>query len=300
MDTNFSLYNIFYYVCEFRNITKVANFLYVSQPAITTHIKNLERHLGKKLIIKAPKGIELTQDGLNLYNQIKEPIERIHEVDRNFMSSTPNYDLTIRITAGYSTIKKILLESLSKFNVNHANIKYEVSTYPYKEAYEKLKDGKIDLLILNMQEAEENKNIVVQKLFEVQDAFFVSPNVRKDYPKILKIEDINEYPIIVKLGKSYSKEVLEELLEQKSKKLVPRYELSNNWLVEEYVKMGLGIGIINKDFLKKEIEDGELEEIKTDCELPKRELVCAYRKDSPIYSIIREFVSEIIKNMKPN
>lgn len=144
MDTNISLYNIFYYVCEFRNITKVANFLYVSQPAITSHIRNLEKHLGKKLVIKAQKGIELTQEGLELYNQIKEPIEKLHEVDHKFMSSTSNYDITIRIIAGYSTIKKILLDALSNFNVAHTNVKYEISTYPYKEAMEKLKDGKVD------------------------------------------------------------------------------------------------------------------------------------------------------------
>lgn len=297
MDTNISLYNIFYYVCEFRNITKVANFLYVSQPAITSHIRNLEKHLGKKLVIKAQKGIELTQEGLELYNQIKEPIEKLHEVDHKFMSSTSNYDITIRIIAGYSTIKKILLDALSNFNVAHTNVKYEISTYPYKEAMEKLKDGKVDLLFLNFQEFEENKNIIVKKLWSVQDAFFVSSKVKDQYPSEIKIENINDYPLITKLGPSYSKSYLDNLLNEKSQQLNPRYELSNNWLVEEYTKMGLGIGIINKDFLKTELKNKELVEIKTDYKLPKRELACAYHKDSPIYPIIKEFVSELSKDI---
>ena len=42
MDINLDGYKIFYYVCEFKNLTKVAEILYVSQPAVSKQIKKLE------------------------------------------------------------------------------------------------------------------------------------------------------------------------------------------------------------------------------------------------------------------
>ena len=64
MNMNFDLYKIFYYVFEFKSITKTANYMHISQPAVTRHRKNLESIVWNDLIAKVPKGIELTDEYL--------------------------------------------------------------------------------------------------------------------------------------------------------------------------------------------------------------------------------------------
>ncbi|MBR2587878.1 MAG: LysR family transcriptional regulator [Bacilli bacterium] len=81
MNINFDLYKIFYYVSEFKSITKTANYMHISQPAVTRHIKNLESIVGNDLIAKVPKGIELTDEGKKLYEIIKKPAEELINIE---------------------------------------------------------------------------------------------------------------------------------------------------------------------------------------------------------------------------
>ncbi len=77
MDVNNSnfdlnLYKIFYIVAQTKNISKAAELLYVSQPAISYHIKMLENSLGGKLFYRTSKGVELTPEAEKLYVAVKE------------------------------------------------------------------------------------------------------------------------------------------------------------------------------------------------------------------------------------
>lgn len=299
MDISFDTYNIFYYVCEFKNITKTANFLYISQPAITKQIKNLEKNLGKKLINKVPNGIELTEDGIILYNEIKDSIEKLQQVKNTFKEKVDKYDIKIRIIAGHNTIKKLLLVALSELNKKHHNLKFELSTFPFAESMKKLRDGKADLIFLSMDELiEEYNNIVVNELKSFEDILAVRSDLRDNYPKIIKLININDYPIICKSNPSVARQNVEKILEKKGVQLVPTYELSNNWLIEEYVKLGLGVGLVTKEYLSRELADNVVSEIETDIRFPKRNIGYAYRRNSIVYPIIMEFIKELNKQLK--
>ena len=68
---NFELYRIFVAVAKEENITKVAEKLNISQPAITKQIKNLEGQLSMTLFERKSKGLELTIKGRELFEKIK-------------------------------------------------------------------------------------------------------------------------------------------------------------------------------------------------------------------------------------
>ena len=63
MNSNFEYYKIFYYVAKYGNLTRAANVMRTSQPAITRTIHNLENELGCRLFIRSKKGVELTPEG---------------------------------------------------------------------------------------------------------------------------------------------------------------------------------------------------------------------------------------------
>lgn len=293
MNISFDLYKIYYYVCKFRSITIAANFLHVTQPAITRHIKNLETYIGKTLIIRGPKGIELTSDGENLYNQIKESVEVLNGVETNINNS----EEVIRIIAGYSTIKKFLFKVLVEFNKKYPKVKFEILTYNYDEAMQRLRDGRADMIFLNMKESPKNMNdIIVNSCYELHDIFVVSKDYKGEIPKEIKLLDLNKYPLICKFGNSLSKNFIESHFVENGLTLEPTYELSNNWIIEEYVKLGVGIGILTEEYVQKELENKELIKVKTDIELPTREIGYAIRKNCASYNIIKEFVKEFVDN----
>ena len=67
---NLELYRIFKVVAEQENITNASKILNISQPAVTKHIQNLEETLGIKLFERTNKGLILTDNGKQIYDEI--------------------------------------------------------------------------------------------------------------------------------------------------------------------------------------------------------------------------------------
>lgn len=300
MNINFELYKIFYYVCSFMSITDTAKHLYVSQPAITKQIHNLEKALGVILFVRSKKKLELTEEGKKLFKEIKTPVEKLLSIE----GQRKNIPEKINIIAGYSTSKNFLLKTLSKYNETYPDVKIEVNFYPYHEAIDRLRNGQADLIFVNMKNHPNRDfdGLKLKKCFDVHDIFVIHKDYKGKVPEILKIDDLNSYPIICKSGKSVARNTIEEYYAnnyKEKKTFNPKYELSNNWLIEEYVKNDKGIGIITKEYIIDELNYGELIEIPCDYSLPNRDIGYAMRKDYAYNQFIEEFINELKKDF-PN
>ena len=299
MNINLDLYRYFFYVCEFKSITKAANYLYLTQPAISKQIKQLETKLGQKLITKSKHGIEITEIGQKLYNDIKDSIEILNSIESKFQRSESKYEITIKIIAGHLTTKNVLLNTIAKMNKSHPTIKFEIMTYPYEEAIKKLHQGESDLIICCLEEVQEvPTNISIKKLIDIHDVLVVGKELKKEIPSKINILDLDKYPIIGKTEFSVVKSFIEKYFEDNNKVFIPTYQLKNNWLIEEYVKRNLGIGVLTKEYIEKELQEEVLNVIDTDIPLPSKELACAYRNNSPNYEIIKEIIKQLINDIK--
>ena len=72
MNINLELYKVFYYVAKNESITRAANELAISQPAISKSIKTLENQINTSLFVRKRDGVTLTEAGETIYNKIKE------------------------------------------------------------------------------------------------------------------------------------------------------------------------------------------------------------------------------------
>ena len=133
-------------------------------------------------------------------------------------------------------------------------------------------------------------NIIVKKWYSFTDIFVISAKMKSKFPDKINILELNKYPIICKAKNSVARKNIENIFSKAGIKFIPTYELSNNWIIEEYVNLNVGIGLLPKEFMKDELKNGKIIEIKTDIGLPKRETGYAYRKDSLNYRVIKEFI----------
>ena len=83
MNVNYELYKIFFVVANSKTITEASRKLFISQPAVTQSINNLEKQLNTTLFIRNTKGTKLTKAGKELYEQIKPAIEQILAAEQN-------------------------------------------------------------------------------------------------------------------------------------------------------------------------------------------------------------------------
>jgi DNA-binding transcriptional LysR family regulator len=94
-----NLYKVFVTVAGTKSISKAAELLYVSQPAVSYSIKTLEEALGGKLFFRTPKGVELTPEAEKLYDSVKTSYRSLAIGEKLFMEdkNLSTGDLYVRL-----------------------------------------------------------------------------------------------------------------------------------------------------------------------------------------------------------
>lgn len=173
MISNLNNYVIFYIVAKAGNISKAANQLYISQPAISKSISKLEAELGTALFARSSKGVTLTEEGQVLYEYVERAFDSLNMGEENLKNYKELGIGHIRIGVSTSLCKHILLDYLKDFIKENPNIKFSIDCHSTLNTIKLLKNDDIDIgLICN---TELPKGIVYSPVKEIHDVFVASP-----------------------------------------------------------------------------------------------------------------------------
>lgn len=257
MNINFEYYKVFYYVAKYNKISLAAEKLYVSQPAITQTIQKLEEQIGATLFARTKNGMELTDAGKALFNLVNESIEILDNVEYRFGKYENLEEGTIKIRTGSNVAKLILYDALEKFCKDYPNIKIEVATGAPNESVKMLHTGQIDMVLVYLPYKEEYSNLETiecakeEYVFAMTKEFFENNNV-----KISKIEDLNNYPLIVPKKNSTIRNIFDNAFKDKITNF--QYEIAQEQMKKEFIMRNMGIGFIIKEQIKDELKKGSV------------------------------------------
>ena len=293
MNINFEYYKIFYYVAKNKNITKTANDLMISQPAISKTIKILEEQIGCSLFTRNKAGVFLTEEGKVLYNEIKNAIEIIDNAELKVNEMINLECGVLNIGISNTLTQNFLLPYIKEFNQKYPKVTIKIHTEPTYKLINKARNGIVDFIILNLPYSIPNdfsKNI----LKEIHDCFVANNNYKELKNKIITFEELNNYPLILLAEGSNGRYFLDNLCTELNVKLIPKFELASYSLVTEFIKSGIGIGLVTKEFVENEINDNTLFEIKTNPTIINRHIGMIYLKDKK-FSHCTELFLELLK-----
>lgn len=279
MNINFELYRIFYVVANHSNITKASEELNISQPAISKSIKSLEEQLGGKLFIRTKKGVILTEEGKEFYKYIKHAIEYINNAENKFTDLINLECGCIKIGINTTLTKEFLLPYLEKFNTLFPKIDIQIITDLTSNLMQKLRNGLIDIVIFNINDKEYGNEIKIIKCRKITDCFVVNNKYKDLINKELSLSDLNNYPLILQAKGSNTRWFLDKLGQDNNIIFKPHIELTSYSLVSSFTKIGLGIGYVTKDYIKNELDNKELYELKIKEKIPSRYIGIALSKN---------------------
>lgn len=279
MNINFELYRIFYVVANHSNITKASEELNISQPAISKSIKSLEEQLGGKLFIRTKKGVILTEEGKEFYKYIKHAIEYINNAENKFTDLINLECGCIKIGINTTLTKEFLLPYLEKFNTLFPKIDIQIITDLTSNLMQKLRNGLIDIVIFNINDKEYGNEIEIIKCRKITDCFVVNNKYKDLINKELSLSDLNNYPLILQAKGSNTRWFLDKLGQDNNIIFKPHIELTSYSLVSCFAKIGLGIGYVTKDYIKNELDNKELYELKIKEKIPSRYIGIALSKN---------------------
>lgn len=295
MNIDFELYRIFYVVANNGNITKASLELNISQPAISKSIKNLEEQLGGTLFVRTKRGVILTEEGQEFYKYIKQAIEYISSAENKFNELSNLESGTIRIGTSTTLTKEFLLPFLEKFHKLYPKINIQITTGISSSLFLKLRNGLIDIVILNLKNKPYDSDFEIIPCKEIHDTFAVSPSFK--ISNKISIDELNNYPLILQAKGSNTRSFLDEFTLSKNMILKPTMELTSYSLVNEFTKLGLGIGYVTKEYISDELKNCKLVELKLDQKIPSRFIGVALSK-SHLPSFSTKKLLEIILEKK--
>ena len=295
MDINFELYKMFYQVAKNKSFSKAAKSLYISQPAVTQSIQKLETQIGGKLFFRNKKGITLTEEGKNLLEYIRDSIEVMNNAENKFSQYVNLEEGTIRIKSGDVLNKILLFEPLKEFVKIYPNICIEISDGITYESMNQLNNGDVDMVTLNLPYDNAKENVTIIPCINNELGFFAS----KEYAQKIKKEKISSkelllFNYIFPKKNSNTREIIDKYLRDHGLEIKPKYECSSMNAIAELIKMGVGIGFLNKKVIKDEITKGEIIEIKIDIEITNKQIgIATMNKNIASFATIK--LAEIIK-----
>lgn len=284
MNINYETYKIFYYVATNESISKASQKLLISQPAVTWHLKNLEANLGVTLFTRTKKGVKLTDEGAIFFEYIKNGIKNFTNGE-NMLTNLKNLDYgNIRIGSSTTVCEHVLMPYLEKFHEKYPNIDIQIVNTLTEDLLKELRNGNLDMLLLNMP-MEESKDLKIQKVIDVQDIFVGNKKYYDICNGNLNLEDLNNYPLLFQKAPSNTRKYLDNYLKDNNVILHPKTEIVSYNLIMEFVKSGFGIGYATKEFIKDELNNKSLYEIKVTPKVPKRYIgIVTLNQSVPNYS----------------
>lgn len=279
MNIDFELYRIFYVVAKNRNITKASKELNISQPAISKSIKNLEEQLGGQLFFRTKRGVILTDEGKEFYKYISQAIEYIYNAENKFSDLVNLETGCIKIGISTTLTKEFLLPYLEKFHYLYPKIDIQIVTSYTDDLMTKLKNGLIDILILNLNNKNYGNDIEIIKCRKIRDCFVVGEKFKSLANQELSFNELNNYPLLLQAKGSSTREFLDDMAKTNNITLKPNIELASYSLVSEFVKIGFGIGYVTRDYVKSAIKNKELFELNLKEKIPNRYIGIALSKN---------------------
>ena len=275
MNINFELYKVFYEVANEKSISKGAEKLLISQPAVTQSIRTLEEQLGGKLFIRTPKGVVLTNEGEILYNYIKEGMNYFINGSNKFLS-LKNLDSGV-LNIGASTVisENLLIDVLSLFHKKYPNVIINIYNDLTDNLVKKLRNGDLDIIVISTDN--NYKDIEVHDVCLLHD-IFVS-NEMLDIT--LDRDNINDLNIIIQKNPSVMRRNFDKCIDFE---FSPKMEVVSHSLVCKLVSNGFGIGLVTKEFVN------DFYEVKSNILIPSRRVVYGIKDDRECSFSCSEFI----------
>ena len=112
-------------IAEEKNFTKASERLYTAQPALSQSISQLEKELEVALLLRTPKGVQLTCAGELLYKYSKKTLQERNSIIRNLSSLSDAYgELSICVKTAPAIISQLIID----FQIKYPNITIHVVT----------------------------------------------------------------------------------------------------------------------------------------------------------------------------
>jgi DNA-binding transcriptional LysR family regulator len=241
---------VFSTVARLNSFSKAAEALFITQPGVSNHIKQLESQIGRKLLLRTKNGVRLTGEGkavLRYAEKIESLAQDLEKAIRLMKNGEPQV-LKMATTTVYS--KVFVPTVLGGFVKSYPKITVKLDLANTEEMLEKVMKGEVDIAIVANPRASKRMEIipiVKEELVLITDG--KHPLSKRES---VSLKEIAEYPLIMREEGSATRRVALEAFESVGAKPSIIFDVKSTEFIKEWVIEGRGISILIKRAISEE------------------------------------------------
>ncbi|WP_409344690.1 LysR family transcriptional regulator [Paenibacillus sp. MBLB4367] len=292
MIANMDWYRVFYFTAKAGSLSKAAEQLFITQPAVSHSIKQLESKLGGALFFRTPKGVKLTAEGEVLFKYVEQAYNFVETAEKKIAEMHLLLAGELRIGAGDTLCKHFLLPYLSSFHQSYPQVNIQVTNRTTKETVSLLKEGKIDLGIVNLPLPAADSMLAVQASIPIRDGFVAGERYKHLAGKPLPLPQFRGLPLIMLEQGSASRRYVDRFFLSHDIVLQPEIELGSVDLLTDFARSGFGIACVIEDFVDTGSGSGSpLYPIRLELPIPPRNVGLITLKDVPLSPAAKQLIA---------
>ncbi|MCF6218395.1 MAG: LysR family transcriptional regulator [Gammaproteobacteria bacterium] len=253
---------VFHAVAQLLSFTKAAESLYMTQPAVTFQVRQLEEQFNTRLFDRTHNRIALTEAGRSVYSYSSRIFELYDEMDNSVREITGDVSGVLIIGASMTIAEYMLPALLGEFKRAYPEVGLRLKVGNTDAIVMMVESNIIDLGVVEAPVS--NKSLSVELCREDQLVAIVAPDHPLSVYDEISAEKILKYPYISREEGSGTRDVFVEYLQQHGfdeKQLNVIMELGSPEAIKGAVEAGIGVTVMSRTTLDKELALGTLKAI---------------------------------------
>jgi DNA-binding transcriptional LysR family regulator len=248
--------SIFKTVCEEGGISRGAERLMISQPAVSKQLQQLEQSLGVQLMDRLPSGVRLTQAGELLLDHARRLFAVESEAEQALAQLRGLHRGRLAVGASMTVGVYLLPELLAKFRRTHPSIELQCEIGNTKHIQQLLLHNVVDV---GLTEGFVESPDLLAEVFQTDELVAIT---KPDHPlqrrKNVTLDMFLREPLIVREIGSGTRAVIERALAQRGMEMKPAFTLANTEAIKRTVTAGIGVAIVSSLAIQTELATGQL------------------------------------------
>jgi len=258
---------VFHTVARLLSFTKAAETLHMTQPAVTFQVRQLEEHFNTRLFDRTHNRISLTEAGGYVYEYADRIFELYQEMENSIREMTGEIRGALTIGASTTIAEYMLPTLLGDFKAKYPDVEIHLKVSNTEGIVSMVENNTIDLGVVEAPVT--NKNLVVEVCRMDQLVAILPPKhpVSSSGVTAVSLRDLVGYPFICREEGSGTREVISEYLgkiEGCADSLNISMELGSPEAVKGAVEAGMGVSVVSRATVQKELKLGTLVAVNLD------------------------------------
>ena len=270
------------------SVSRAAEALFISQPAVTLQLQALEREFGVVLFERSGRRLVPSREGQVLYEMAQPLVENLDGLAERFRDKISGLDAgELRIAANSTTILYLLPKVVAAFRQLHPQVRLSLHNAITADGTDLLRSDAADLIVGSLLDVPSDLSYETVQRFE---QMLITPlgHPLSSVPQ-LELAQIAEHPLILPPRRQVTWRLVDRIFQQQRLPYSVSLEVGGWEVIKQYVALGMGISVVPALCLAAE-DARELAIRPVGSLFPPRTYGVAVRRGRPLSPQARAFI----------